>query len=51
MTAIAKRFGRSKDLTHAECCGRVCDARCREASIREHQFDRRLSTVGSVRMS
>jgi len=35
----------------ASCCGQVCDERCWESSIREHQFDRRLSISGGVRVS
>ena len=40
-----------RGLVFAECCGQVCDARCREAAERSRRFERRLATPGSVRMS
>ena len=40
-----------RDLGFAECCGQVCDGRCRDAAVQFRAFERRLSTPGSVRMS
>jgi hypothetical protein len=47
----AKEARKARGVTFAECCGQVCDERCREGSVRARQFDRRLSTPGGTRVS
>lgn len=42
---------KTRGAQFTKCCGEACDERCWESSIREHQFDRRLSFAGGVRLS
>jgi hypothetical protein len=50
MPRITGKQRKTRDVEFADCCGKVCDERCWETSIREHQYDRRLSTAGGVRV-
>jgi hypothetical protein len=50
MARNTKRTGSTKGAAVTECCGQVCDDRCRETSVREEQFGRRFGTAGGVRV-
>ena len=51
MARIAQKQRKTRVAGFAECCGKVCDERCWESSIRDRQYRRRLSTAGGVRLS
>lgn len=51
MARITAKGRRTREVGFAESRGSVCDARCREASVRERQFGRRVSTAGGIRVS
>ncbi|HET9723259.1 MAG TPA: hypothetical protein VFR44_05390 [Actinomycetota bacterium] len=44
-------FGRKRPASRVSTRGGgICDERCWEQAVRQRQFDRRLSTAGSVRL-
>jgi hypothetical protein len=52
MSEVTGRSGRKvRGVWFAECCGQVCDERCREARVSARQFGRRLSVAGGLRVS
>ncbi len=52
MSKVIGRSGRElRGVRFSECCGHVCDERCREAQVRDQQFGRRVSAVGGFRVS
>jgi len=50
MARNTKRTGSTRGAVVTECCGQVCDDRCRETSVREEQFGRRFGTAGGVKV-
>ncbi len=51
MPRITAKPRKSRGVERMECCGKVCDERCWEASVRDDQFRRRMSTAGGIRGS
>ncbi len=50
MAKITKRSRRTQGVELMECCGRVCDERCR-ADTRGRELDRRTASAGILRAS